>query len=476
MFSSLRARLIVAVALPMALVGSLDAWLAFRTAQETARLMQERMLVGAARFIGEQVHMEEGVVQADVPPAALELFASPSRDHVFYRISSADGQTLAGYFDLPGPADHPSPEPVQFYDTALREQAVHAVAFRQPVFAAPDKGPVLIQIGQTLEGRKALARELWSASIGGHVAMLLLGLVVLWFGIRVWLRPLLDLRNQLSGRAPGTIAPLDPMGTPDELRPLVDVVNDYVGRLDAHATAHERFVADASHQLRTPLTILKAQVSFARSQGDAAAGAQALCAIEQSVNHGVRLVNQLLAFDKVQARLRVVLSRVDLVRVVAEVLDSNATLAGQRGIDLGYEGQDGEVFVHADEVLLFEMLANLVNNAIRYTQVGGVVTACVQARGGEALVEVVDNGPGIPPHARELVFERFYRLDNSCSDGCGLGLSIVRDVATQCGASVELDTPAGGRGLIARVRFPRDQAVRAQAGQAQFSRALPTPG
>src|SRR4051794_39335708 len=104
MFSSLRARLILAVAVPMALLGSLDAWLAFRTAQQTARIVQERMLIGAARFIGEQVHMEEGVVQAEVPPAALELFATPSRDHVFYRISSADGQTLAGYFDLPGPS------------------------------------------------------------------------------------------------------------------------------------------------------------------------------------------------------------------------------------------------------------------------------------------------------------------------------------------------------------------------------------
>ena len=476
MFSSLRARLILAVAVPMALLGSLDAWLAFRTAQQTARIVQERMLIGAARFIGEQVHMEEGVVQAEVPPAALELFATPSRDHVFYRISSADGQTLAGYFDLPGPSGGLSSDPVRFYDTALREQEVHAVMLSQPVFGAPEKGPVLIQIGQTLEGRKALARELWSASIGGHVAMVLLGLLVLWFGVRVWLRPLLDLRDQLSRRAPGALAPLDPMGAPDELRPLVDVVNDYVGRLDAHATAHERFIADASHQLRTPLTILKAQVSFAVNQGNAEAGAQALNAIKQSVDHGVRLVNQLLAFDKVQARRRMVLSRVDLVRVVAEVLDTNATLAGQRGIDLGYEGHDGQLFVQADEVLLFEMLANLVNNAIRYTQEGGVVTACVLARGGEAVVEVVDNGPGIPPHAREIVFERFYRLDNSRSDGCGLGLSIVRDVATQCGAAVELDTPTGHSGLVARVRFPCAQAVAAQSGQPDFSHNVPIPG
>ncbi|MGZ5846527.1 MAG: sensor histidine kinase [Ramlibacter sp.] len=466
MFSSLRVRLIVAVALPMALVAALDAWMALRSAQDTARIVQERMLVGAARFIGEQVHLEEGVVQADVPPAALELFASPSRDHVFYRIASADGQTLAGYFDLPSPRQLPGADgAVRFYDTVLRDQPVHAVAFQQPVFAAPERGPVLIQIGQTLEGRNALAREIWAASIGGHVTMMVLGLLVLWFGIRIWLRPLLDLRDQLAAREPGALAPLDPVGVPDELGPLVDVVNEYVGRLDAHVSAQERFIADASHQLRTPLTILNTQVSFALQPHDGQARTQALRAIKQSVEHGVRLVNQLLAFDRVQARRKVELARVDLVRLVADVLESNMTLAQQRSIDLGYDGDDRAVWVQADPVLLFEMIGNLVNNALRYTQAGGVVTASVLARGGEAVVEVVDNGPGIPAEARERVFERFVRLDNSRSDGCGLGLSIVRDVARHCGARVELDTPAAHRGLVARVRFPASQPAPADASQ-----------
>lgn len=454
MIGSLRLRLVVAVAVPMAVVAALDAWTTYRAAEVTARIVQERMLVGAARFIGEQVRLEEGVVQAEIPPAALELFASPSRDLVFYRIASDDGQTLAGYFDLPQPAHRLGAESVQFYDTTLRNRQVHAVAFEQPVFSEPHKGPVLIQIGQTLDGRKALAREIWAASIGGHVAMLLLGMVVLWFAMRMWMQPLLELRDQLARRTPGTLAPLEAAGTPDELQPLVQVVNEYVGRLDAHMSAHERFIADASHQLRTPLTVLNTQVSYALQARDGRAAEMALAAIKQSVEHGIRLVNQLLTVDKVRARRPAALPEVDLVQTVAEVLEAHATLAQQRGIDLGLEGGDAALSVRADPVLLFEMISNLVDNAVRYTQPGGIVTATVASRGGEALVEVVDDGPGIPVEARELVFQRFHRLDNSRSDGSGLGLAIVRDVALHCGARVELDTPAQHPGLLARVRFP----------------------
>lgn len=454
MIGSLRLRLMVAVAAPMAVVAALDAWTTFRAAEDTARIVQERMLVGAARFIGEQVHLEEGVVQADIPPAALELFASPSRDHVFYRIASADHQTLAGYFDLAEPGQRLPGESVQFYDTALRDRQVHAVAFEQPVFSAPQKGPVLIQIGQTLDGRRALAREIWAASIGGHVALLLLGVVVLWFAMRLWLRPLLELRDQFARHAPGALVPLDASRTPDELQPLVKVVNEYVGRLDAHMSAHERFIADASHQLRTPLTVLNTQVSYALQARDGRASDMALAAIRQSVQHGIRLVNQLLTVDRVRARRPAALPEVDLVQTVAAVLDAHATHAQQRGIDLGLEGGDATLVVRADPVLLFEMISNLVDNAVRYTQHGGTVTAKVTSRGGETLVEVVDDGPGIPVEARELVFQRFHRLDNSRSDGSGLGLSIVRDVAGHCGAQVELDAPAQHRGLLARVRFP----------------------
>lgn len=464
MIGSLRLRLVAAVAVPMAAVAVFDAWSAFRAAEATARLVQERMLVGAARFIGEQVHLEEGVVQADVPPAALELFASPSRDHVFYRIASADHQTLAGYYDLAEPVRRLGAEQVQFYDTTLRDRQVHAVAFEQPVFSAPQKGPVLIQIGQTLDGRRALAREIWTASIGGHLAMLLLAVGVLWFSMRLWLRPLLDLRDQLARRAPGTLVPLDARGTPDELQPLVQVVNEYVARLDAHMSAHDRFIADASHQLRTPLTILNTQVSYAQqARTDGRATDQALQAIKQSVEHGIRLVNQLLTVARVRARRPSALLEVDLVHVVANVVEAHGTLAHQRGIDLGLDGGDAPLRVRADPVLLREMVSNLVDNAVRYGEPGGTVTATVASRGGEVLVEVVDDGPGIPVHARELVFQRFHRLDNSRSDGSGLGLSIVRDAALHCGAQVELDTPARQRGLLARLRFPAPQTLSASS-------------
>ena len=454
-FSSLRSQLLCWLLAPLSLIAVADAWLTYRSAQQTATIIQERMLIGAARMIGGQVHLEEGVLQVVVPPSALELFASPSRDRVFYRVSTRQGQLLSGYFDLAPPPRNLAPEDVVYFDAVHRDKAVRIVAFAQPVFVAPERGPILVEVAQTLDGRNELAREVWLPAIWRQTALLMLVALLLWFGLRQGISPVLKLRDRMLNRAPGTLERLDPEPVPTELQPLVDAVNDYVQRLDDHMTAHDRFIADASHQLRTPLTLLNTQVVYALRTKQIHDREDTLHAIHFSVKHSIRLVHQLLAFNRVQASARSPQRylTVDLGLAVSGVLESLALQAQQKQIDLGFEGSLQPALIFTAPHLLHEMVSNLIDNALRYTPVGGVVTAMVEVRGDEVFLTIQDTGPGIPEAQHEHVFERFVRLQENYSDGCGLGLSIVREIAKTINAEVTLGNTLQGSGLRVSVTF-----------------------
>jgi len=223
---SLRLRLQLWLVLPLALFAAFDIWGAMREAEDTARIVQERLLLGAARILGEQVHLEDGILQAEVPPAAFELFVSPPyRDSVYYRIEAPDHRLLSGNVNLKVPSEPLAQEEVRYFSTTFRGVPVYAVAFGQPVFDGDDVDAIAIVVAQTTEGRTALARQMWTRAVAGHVALLLVAAVLLWFGLRRGLRPLVRLQTQLSKRKPGALERLDDEGVPQELRPLVQVVN-----------------------------------------------------------------------------------------------------------------------------------------------------------------------------------------------------------------------------------------------------------
>jgi two-component system sensor histidine kinase TctE len=284
--------------------------------------------------------------------------------------------------------------------------------------------------------------------------MLALAIVLVWLGLHFGLRPLIRLRDAVLGRQPGVLEPLDPGPMPQELGPLVGAMNEYVRRLDEHMAAHGRFVAYASHQLRTALTVLNTQVSFALRNEDAALRQDALQAIRDGVRHGIRLVNQLLTLFMAEAgaHSQSRQTEVDLAEVVERVLEELAALAQSKNIDLGFE-QRGSALVRGLPSMLHEMVANIVDNAIRYTPPGGTVTAAVVADERRVTLRIEDNGPGIPAEQRERVFERFYRLHDATPGGCGLGLPIVREIAAASLAKVTLSDPPGGRGLVVSVTF-----------------------
>ena len=469
--SSLLRQLMGWLLLPLALLAALDLWITYRDARQTATLVQQRMLLGAARMIGQQIEIQDGQPNVVLPPAALELFASPYADRVYYRITRAGGELLLGYPELPTPPQPPAPDEAVYFDTWQNQQAVHAVAFSQPVLSAPTQTTLLIEVAQTLVGRDALAGEIWRTALWRQLGLLTGVALLLGLGLRRGLRPVTGLRDQVLARQPGTLEPLPSRHLPTELAPLADAMNDYATRLDHHMSAHSRFIADASHQLRTPLTVLNTQLVFALRQSDEAARQEALHAAQTTLQHGMRLVQQLLTYSVAEASQGRCDEQgpIDLGQTAREVLEQLALLAAQRDIDLGFEaegteGPPGQHFmVTGSARLLHELCANLIDNALRYTPPGGAVTLRLRRAAGQVLLEVEDNGPGIPPEQREQVFERFFRLDNRQSDGCGLGLAIVREIAQAHGARVHLGDGPQGLGLRITVGFPGGTAETTEA-------------
>lgn len=456
---SLRSRLLAWVMLPLLGAVAVDGWISHRDADATATVVQDRMLLGSARIVAEQLQFEDGAFQDHVPPAALELFESGETDRVYYRVTTGSGQIVTGYAELALPAVELQPETPHFFDTVVRGAPVRAVAFQQPVLASPGVGPVVVEIAQTMSGHAALTRSLWLHTIGQQLVLLALVAMLVLFGLRRGLQPLLRLRDAVVAREAGSLQPLAFDAMPAELSPLVVAMNEYARRLDQYTGAQRVFIQNAAHQLRTPLTTLTTQVSYALRAADGAGRDESLAAIRNTVQQSARLVNQLLTLSAVEAQgpaepPEPARPGVALDAVIRQVLEDLAGQAQAKDIDLGFEQVGtGTTVVAAQRLALREIAMNLVDNAIRYTQRGGVVTTRISLSPEAVTLVVEDNGPGIAPSERERVFERFYRIHDGDSAGSGLGLPIVREFASRIAAGVELRTSASGQGLTVEVRF-----------------------
>lgn len=453
---SLRTKLLAWLLIPLTLFVIVNTAVTYRNARAMATVVQDRMLLGAARMIGEQVRFEEGRLVTPIPPAALALFHTAARDRVFYRVSGPHGVLLSGYEELPLANLPQRLDEASFADAVFRSEPVRIVAFLQPVVAAPTEGPVLIEVAQTRQAHTLLAQDMLGHTVRQQLLMLLLVVLLVWIGLWRSLAPLLTLRDRVLRRTPGSAEPFGDTPVPSELVPLVDALDDYDRRLSQHMAVQARFVANASHQLRTPLTVLNMQVAYATRSDDLARKDEALAAIQRSVQHGIRLVNQLLTLSRNEVGIDVPGRQVeiDLNDVVKRAFEELGILAQAKDIDLGFETTGGAAFVRAMPAVLDELVANLLDNALRYTPSGGVVTARVAGAPEAVLLTIEDNGPGISPALREQVFERFFRPQQEESEGSGLGLAIVRQIAQASNATIVLADAAGHSGLVVTVHFP----------------------
>lgn len=451
----LRSLLLRWLLLPLALLWAAGVRLHYVRSVERVNEAYDRTLLGAALAIAERATTRDGALVVDLPYAALEMLDTPAQDRVYYRVwSLTDPSMSSGYDDLPPPAPLPGADAPAFHDARYLDAAIRAVTLRKPVYEGTD-GPLLVEVAETRGARAAMARQSLIDAAATQLALIAAAALAIVVGVRRGLSPLARLRARLAARRPDDLEPIDAREVPREVAPLIEAINLHTERQRRlHATQRE-FVADASHQLKTPLTVLKTQAALALDHDDPAAMRRIVAEIHASTDTTARVIEQLLALARSDEDAPAAHAIVDLAGIARGATFDLLPQALQAGVDLGYDG-DAPAPVLGDRLRLRELVTNLADNAIRYGGAGAHVTVSVQPpRGGEgALLLVDDDGPGIPPAHRERVFERFYRVAGSTADGCGLGLAIVRQIATGHRASIAIEDPPAGRGTRFRVGFP----------------------
>jgi two-component system sensor histidine kinase TctE len=412
----------------------------------------DRTLLGSALVICERLNLTDGEVVADLPYAALEMLRTDAQDRIFYRVANLrDGRYITGYEDLPLPPSPTAEAPV-FYDAVYKEQDIRIVAVRHALLDDTEQRWLLVQVAETLGARRQLTRRI--VADAAVVQLLLIataaGLIVL--GVRQGLAPLKRLRGEVRRRGANDLTPIDTRAVPREVAPLIHAINAHTERQRQLSEAQARFVANASHQLKTPLTLLRAQVDEALMQTDLGNIRAVLNRLHGTTDTTGRLVSQLLALARSEPGRTLQVQDVDLTELAREVTFEMLSAARSKGLDLGFEGGD-PVMVRGEHTLLHELIANVVHNAIVYTPERGRVTVSVSQHQSRAALQVVDNGPGIPAEERARVLERFYRIPGSKEHGSGLGLAIVVEICARHGIDITLADAPDGHGSGLKVAF-----------------------
>ncbi|MCT9117031.1 sensor histidine kinase [Cupriavidus gilardii] len=469
---SLRRQLLVLLLPALAAMMALDSWLTYGTLRDAANTAYDRSLYGSVRAIDNAIGMAGETVQLTLPDAAMEMFETAAQTRVFYRVAlerEGDIETVTGYDDLPLPRGTLSNNVPRYYDAVYRDAPVRIAAMARPVYRPDAHMRVIIQVAESAEPRAALVGAVWRNTLARDALLIVASALILVGGVTFVLRPLKRVRDDVEARPPDDLTPLAVDPVPAEVRPLVDAVNRHVSRSAAMAQAQAQFIADAAHQLRTPLAILKTQAEFARRQldgsGDPGAAREAVDGIVSQLEQASRLANQLLALARVRQHEAQAGDAggqapapdpvIDAAAVAGQVALDYLPLARAKQQDFGWEDGGGRPLpVRADAALLREALANLVHNAIQYSPRGSRITLSAAREQDSACLAVEDDGPGIPAEEREQVFARFYRRVGHDEPGSGLGLAISREMAARFGGSVTLHEARQGQGLRAELRLP----------------------
>lgn len=443
------------VALLLGLSGS---WYIHNFAERTS----DRVLRASANAVSETVTLERGRISLEVPPGAFGMLEDSARDNVYYVVRSGR-QIITGYADFPVAATMPAPDETLYrYDRYLGQNVRVATQAR---YLTDNHLPVVVEVAETLDERGLLERRMLTGLVALEIALVAFAALLIRPAVNWGLQPLTRLRLAMDARKANAdvFVPLDATQAPWELRGLIETFNNLLQRLN-HTTRRVReFTADASHQMRTPLAALRAHLHLARQADITEAERQtALAEVDASADRLQRLLNQLLALARSENVLKQAARSVELNALVAETARELAPRAIRRGIEIHFDA-DSPVMAAIDPLILAEMLGNLIDNAIHYGREDGCIILRVLRDQGEAVIEVEDDGPGIPPDQRTTVFQRFHRLPRDYdTHGSGLGLAIVRSLADTAGVRVELGDGANGGdaspGLLVRLTIPDGEA------------------
>ncbi len=378
----------------------------------------------------------------DVPAAVEQVLRTDRFDSIYYRVVSPAGMEIAGDADLPAP-----PGDQMAHNTTYRGAAVRVVSVQAPC----GRSACTILVGETMVKREHLARDLLLQSLFPEFLIALATMVIVWYGVKWGLKPLARLSEEIKARSAGDLRPIDAAAAPEETRPLVAALNGLLAEVSAASSHQQRFIADAAHQLRTPLAGLQAHTELALAQPMPQACRAQLEQVHKATIRTARLANQLLALARAEPGARSLMATLDLKNIAGGEAEAWVRQSLARDIDLGFELEPAPV--DGDAFLLREALSNLVHNALEYSARGGRVTVRTGRRNGHAFLEVEDDGPGIATAERSRVLERFYRVPGTPGTGSGLGLAIVREIAASHAANISIADGSLG-GCRVEITFP----------------------
>jgi two-component system sensor histidine kinase TctE len=470
---------------PLLLLWPMSVVLTWLVAQGIANKPFDREIGEKVRVLAKQVAIRRdaaaGAPQAtfELPAGAAELLHTDEADAIVYQVLGLRGELLGGERALPVPTDEDRAQPGEplFRDETVGSENVRVAYVWVSLPGASGDAYALVQVAETLGKRSRLATEIIKGVILPQFVILPLAVLLVWLALARGIAPLNDLQQRIRRRDSNDLSPIDKRRSPEEVSPLVRAINDPLARLNRSIAVQKRFLADAAHQLKTPLAGLRTQAELAQREIDAGnhdpqALKKSLQQIARSSQSAAHMVNQLLAMARAEDKeYQAERKPVNLARLATEAVRAFVPRALEQHIDLGFEGpaNDARAWVTGHALLLRELIRNLVDNALLYTPAGGAVTVRVMDDpfGQVVMLQVEDSGPGIAPGERDKVFQPFYRSLGSQVDGSGLGLAIVREIALQHGTEVTLEdaTP--------RSRAIDDAGTTAAGPGARFSLRLP---
>ncbi|MGE5489868.1 MAG: sensor histidine kinase [Actinomycetota bacterium] len=437
----LHQRLLLAILVPMSLVFALNVVLDYRLAKETADRAYDQSLTDAALDIAAHIQGGGSHPDFELSSEAEAMLRRDAADQVYFAVRDREGRLLAGDEELPA-GRRPAGKQFLFDDSRFKGENIRSASHR---IESPG-GEVLITVAETTAKRDRASRHILTAMVLPNLGLIASIFLVVYFGVRRGLKPLIKIEEQIAARSPRDLREIEVNTAPREIQPMLSRLNQLFGLLREASAAQQRFLADAAHQLRTPLAGLQTHIDLGIEEGRFREDSERLAHIQDAIARMAHLVTQLLSYARAEpsAAANQPFETVPLHSLAEQSASIFLDRAIGKGIDLGFDIEPASVSGIA--WMLREALGNLIDNALRYTPAGGVVT--VRSRMTEAgpRLEVEDDGPGIPATERERVFERFYRLPGTAGDGCGLGLSIVREIAELHGARIAIED-GEGRGM-----------------------------
>lgn len=451
-------------------------WLSNHQLRNQVDIAYDRSLSGALRAIDHNISTASGGLAMEQPYLMLEFFELTANGSVFYRVATEDGLAEIGSPGLPMPAEPLVSGEPRFFYADYQGTPVRVAALARPMdppLYANKGGRVIVQVAEGLDTRQAFLHQVLVRSVERDLAVILISVLVIVLGVFMALRPLARLRQEVEGRSADDLSPVSASDMPGEVLPLVAAVNLHMARFAAQARVQSQFLDDASHQLRTPLSVLRTQTAYALRETDPQEVRTALLAMQDGLDRAVRTTNQMLALARAKdaslAEGGFSPEPVDLAELADGVIRSLLPTARARQLDIGLEAEIRPVVVQGADWLLREAVSNLVDNAIRYTSSAGEVTVRVQIDTGQARLVVEDSGPGMSAEDIARACIRFRRgAAGKNKPGAGLGLAIVGTIAEILGARLVLENRVPLPGLRAALVFtlerPEDAAPHQKNG------------